>query len=120
MTHREAKARALGKVRNARHAFRSASQDNVRAAQHDLFSSKNDRAESGPAGLVHGKRRHAIGHSGAKSNLSRDVRTAAGLTSTAPDRIVDLVGSNLSAPQTFRRHHGPQIRRGPTLQRSTK
>jgi len=85
VTHAHAEARPFGKVGNARHALGAAPQDDVGAVQHNLFSGQNDRAQPGPAGLFRGKGRHAIRHSGAKSNLSRDVRPTARLPRTTPD-----------------------------------
>src|SRR5258706_16092513 len=85
MTHAHSEARAFSKIGNTRHAFCAAGKNNLSAAKHDLFSRQDDRSQTRPAGLVDGKRRHAIRYAGSKSDLSRDVRPAAGLPGATPD-----------------------------------
>src|SRR6266446_7423082 len=87
MAHARTPARALRKIGNARHALRATGQNDIRATERDLFSGKNDRAQSRSARLVHGERRNPIGHPGAKCYLSRDVRTAAGLADRKSTRL---------------------------------
>ena len=44
MAHAHAPARAFRKIRDARHAFRAAGENNMRTAQRDLFRRQDDRA----------------------------------------------------------------------------
>ena len=120
VAHARAPARALREIRNPRHALRATGQNDIRATEHDRFSGQNDRAQSGSARLVHGERGNMIWNTSAKCDLSRNVRTAAGLSRASPNRIIDLIRPHVRTSQTLFRDCGAQISGRPTSQRSAE
>src|SRR2546429_9396346 len=101
MAQARSPTRALGEVRNARHAFRAACHYDAGATERDLFCGPDNRAQPGSAGLIHSERRHPFRDAGPECNLASHVRTAAGLPRAPPDPNLDLIRAETGAVAAF-------------------
>ena len=107
-------------IRNARHAFRAAGENDTRTTKDDLFCRQNDRAQARTARLINCECWHTLRRAGAIRNLSRDIWTTARLPRTAPDRVLNLIGRHAGAAQTLLCYHHAEIGRGPRRERAAK
>src|ERR1044072_7851926 len=120
MSQARAPTCAFSKVWHPRHALSAAREHNVRAPKHYFFGGENDCAQTRAACLVHGKRRYGFRDARAKGDLTRDIRSTAGLARAPPDGIFNLSRLNIRAPQPLLGTRDPQTRRGPTRQRTAE
>src|SRR5262245_15443427 len=101
IAHPQTPSRLLDEIRNVAHRFHSTCHDDVRIAQQNFMTTKDDCFQSGTAGLVYSVRRDLLRNAGTIADLPRGVRTVAGASRMANDDFVDFGWLNLCAGQCF-------------------